>query len=81
MKRYDIVSQEWDLNGSMTVIVKDNQSFGTDFRQFEGGLTVPSGARSAAKRAMPGAKWSRFDCIRRVGSYVGYQFTVSHTTL
>ncbi len=79
MKRYDIVSQEWDLNGSMTVIVKDNQSFGTDFRRFEGGYTVPSGARSAAKRALSNAKWSRFECIRRVGSYVGYQFTVSHT--
>ena len=79
MKRYDIVSQECDFIGSVTVIVKDNRSFGTDFRRFEGGFTVPSGARSAAKRALSNAKWTRFDCIRRVGSYVGYQFTVSRT--
>lgn len=78
MRRYEVISREWDHNGSTLVEVRDH---GCNVRSVAvngpSAYTV-SAARRVARKTDPHARWTRFvRVIRTEDGGIAYRFTVS----
>lgn len=78
MRRYEVISREWDHNGSTLVEVKDHACDVRSVATCGPSANTVAAARRVARKTDFRAKWSRFErVIRTEDGGIAYRFTVS----